>query len=448
MLNTTFVTQNITNEQSTVVIYDSFTVTNVSNNESQFDSHNFMDTRSTVKDRINYYNDIKTYIHTFVPPVLITIGVICNLLSFVVWVRGLLNKRGSSSSYFFACLAIADVITLFSVSLYDHIENAYFIFQQSHSVYVDIKSYSTLLCKLYSFMFPFSLSLTSYILAFLALFRMIGVIYPLRYKQICSAKNAKIIILCIIAATVLLHFGVIFRAKLVNSTGDTRPVCSVPNNKGFIQLLVRIMVVMLDFCVPMLIIVLCNIGIISKLVKRRAPSYKTRAMSKGDHAFSRNIIVLVAVSLVYIVTMSPMCVGILVEFYTDWRTAPGIELAKYKLGWAIVFNICLLNSSTNFFTYCLAHPQFVPEVKLFFASLAAKIGSILSKCKKRNAVGIIHVQEVKAGTACTSGITTLYGTASTSGILPMDAIPSISGIKPKGSTCTYDEIDKISYESL
>ncbi len=460
MMDTTSPTGTNTYELSTVVTHDSFTAGIFSNTENQLDRHNSTGTSSSTQDLINYYNDIKTYIYTFVPPVLVTVGVFCNLLSLVVWVRGLLKQQGSSSSYFFACLAVADILALVSTSLYDHIANAYFIFQQDHSIYVDLRNYSNFMCKLYCFMFPFSLSLTSYILASLALFRMIGIIYPHRYKQICSARNARKILLCIIASTILLHFHIIFRAKLVNFPGVAKPVCSssVPTNKGFFRQFMILFMTILDFLVPMLIILVCNIGIIWKLVKRKARLDHTRQIIKGDHAFSRTVIVLVAVSLVYIITMSPMVVGIIFNSYINWRATMGLQLAGNKLFYALVFNICLLNSSTNFFTYCLAHPQFITEVKLCFAALAAKINSIFQKCRKRNTVGIIHVREVKVETAnspgimnmletlCTSSITTVYGTGGISSVLPTVATASTSGIKPRSNT--FDEIDKISEDSL
>ena len=104
MLKTSSVTGNNSYEHIT---YNSFTARIDSGSVSQLDNHELTDTSSKTQDLTNYYNDIKTYIYTFVPPVLITVSVFCNLLSLVVWVRGLLKKRGSSSSYFFICLAVA-----------------------------------------------------------------------------------------------------------------------------------------------------------------------------------------------------------------------------------------------------------------------------------------------------------------------------------------------------
>ncbi len=53
------------------------------------------------KELIIHYNNVRTYIWTYVPPIIMTIGIISNLLSLAVWVRSLVKKRGSSSSYFF-----------------------------------------------------------------------------------------------------------------------------------------------------------------------------------------------------------------------------------------------------------------------------------------------------------------------------------------------------------
>ncbi len=424
ILNTTSVNEGSSYEPSTVVTHDSFTVGVVSDNGSHLNGHGIRDTSSTTQDLINYYNDLKTYIYTFVPPVFITVGVLSNLLSLVVWVRGLLKKRGSSSSYFFACLAIADVIALLSISLLDHVANAYYTYKQDHSIYVNLRDYSIFLCKLYSFMFPFSISLTSYILASLALFRMIGIIYPHCYKEICSNRIAKIVILCIIVSTVLIHLQLLFQVKLVNFPGLERPVCTIPPNKGFISLFLAVLTAILDYFLPISIIVPCNIGIIWKLAKRKAQSDSKKQIKKGDHAFSRTVIFLVAVSFVYICTMSPMCVGIVLYAYINWRATTAVQLAWYKLFYAVALNLCNLNSSTNFFTYCLTHPQFVQEVKLCFAALTAKIESIFQKCKNINIVEITHARQVMVGTLGTSGPSPKIAIASTSGIKPNYCAPN------------------------
>ncbi len=352
------------------------------------------------EDLILYYSTIRNYIWTYIPPGIIIIGIFCNTLSFVVWVRSLVQKRGSSSSYFFACMAIADIIALLFLPIYDHIGKAYYNG-------LNLRNFSNFTCKFYSFMLAFSLSFSPYILASLALFRMIGTIYPHRYQQICSAKNAKLVILVLIGFTILANIPLIFRSKLINFDGRGLTCWETTYKNNFIRLFFILWPMTVIYITPIFIIFLSNVVIIWRLARKRVQSIGSGRMRRGDHAFSKTITVLITVSLVYFLTMSPTWVYILLhDRGVDWHTAPPVELEWFRLGWAIVSNISLLNSGSNFFIYCLTHPQFVVEVKLCFGVFASRYRSHCQICKRSNAVGvsIINVKELNLGVAGPSGI--------------------------------------------
>ena len=268
-------------------------------NDSQSDGKDFLNTRSDDNKLIFFYQNTRKRIWTYVPPIIITVGVMCNLLSLIVWVRSIVKKRGSSSSYFFACLSVADGNVLLFVPMNFHIGHAYV-----NSMV--LRDYSNFMCKMFSFMYPFSLSFTSYMLASLALFRMVGALYPHRYKQICSERNAKRVIVGIIIFTILVHFPAILGFELNNLDGNG-PVCFYKTNWNFrIRVLLQSSAMLVTYYFPMLIVVLANVGIIWKLAKKRTHSIGTTRRSPGDHAFSRTVTVLITISLVYVITMCPM----------------------------------------------------------------------------------------------------------------------------------------------
>ncbi len=365
-------------------------------NESQSDGKNLQNTSSDVKLN-SYYKSIRANIWTYVPPVIITVGVICNLLSFIVWVRSIVKKRGSSSSYFFACLAVADATVLFFVPMYNHVGHAYYNG-------ANLRKYSNINCKFYYFMFGFSLSFSSHILASLALFRMVGVLYPHRYKQICSDRNAKRIILGIIACVTLVNIPSLFGFELTESDGKGL-VCFYKASWNSISLLYTFMLSIEMYYFPLVIIVLANARIIWTLAKKRANVIGTTRTSRKDHAFSRNVTVLLAISLVYLITMAPLFVYSILRVTRVWPDTPGIHLERHRLGYTIACNISLLNSALNFWVYCITHPQFITEVKDCFQAFAGCVRSTFPMCKRRNVVGVIHVEEWKLGTAGPSGIT-------------------------------------------
>ncbi len=385
-------------ESSSAEAYGLFGETSVSSNSSHFQRRNFTNPSSNTQELIVYYNDIRAYIWTYVSPVIITVGVPCNILSLIVWIQSLVKKQGSTSSYFFASLAVADMIALLFLPMYDHIGIAYLNG-------LVLRNYNNVTCRFFMFMFGFSLSSTSYIVASLALFRMIGVLYPHHYKQICSARNAKIILVSILAFTLMVQVQTTIRSKVMNVYDGRGPVCKLANNETFVSIILALILMIVAYIIPMFTIVVSNLCIIWKLCKKRAQSTGTSGISNGagDHAFSRTLRVLITVSVVYIFTMSPLWVYTLFLVGREWYNADKVQTAKYLLGWAIVSNICLLNFSANFFMYCLAHPQFLPDVKDCFWTFSTLISSAFPMCKKTNTIGIIHAEEVELGTAGTSG---------------------------------------------
>ncbi len=157
------------------------------------------------------------------------------------------------------------------------------------------------------------------------------------------------------------------------------------------------------YVVPMFTIVVSNACIVWKLIRKRMQPIGNPTASQGDHAFSPTITVLIMVSLVYVITMSPMWVYVILRIGMHSRTVGRLELARSQLGWAIVANVCLLNNAGNFFAYCVTHPFFFSEVKDCFQVFATQVSRAFPMCKKANTVGIINVEEAIPETACTSG---------------------------------------------
>ncbi len=354
------------------------------------------------KDLIIYYNNMQTYIWTYVPPIIMTIGVISNLLSLAVWVRSLVNKRGSSSSYFFACLSVADIIVLLFVPMDGHIGHVYYNG-------INPRRFSDFACKFYYFMMGFSLSFTSYLLASLSLFRLVGILCPHRYKQICNSRNAKRIILFILAFSILAHAHFLIGFKLTNLEKKL-PDCKYETSWNFIRLFFTFWSMVVTYFLPMVIIVFANVAIICKLFRKRALSIGTTNTSNGDHAFSRIVIILIVISMVYFFTMSPLSVYIIFRGNKDLAAMSRVSLLRDRLGWTITSNISLLNSTLNFWTYCITHPQFLTELKDCFQVFKGWLSSTFLICWERKAVRKVTKVQIELGSAGPSGLQARYPT--------------------------------------
>ncbi len=284
--------------------------------------------------------------------------------------------------------------------MYSHIGHVYY-------EGISPRRFSEFACKFYFFMMGFSLSFTSYILASLSLFRLVGILYPHRYREICDAKNAKRIILFILAFSILAHAHSLIGFKLINLEKQL-PDCDYDPRWNLLRLFFTFWSMVVTYFLPMLIIVLANVAIICKLFRKRMLSIGTTKTSRGDHAFSRTVTVLIVISMVYFFTMSPLSVYIILLGVKAFETASRVNLVRYWLGWTIVSNISLLNSTLNFWTYCLTHPQFVTELKDCFRVFKRWLSSTFPMCLKRNAVGDINRGQVELGSAGPSGLQASY----------------------------------------
>ncbi|CAH1800935.1 unnamed protein product [Owenia fusiformis] len=294
----------------------------------------------------------------YMSPVVIVVGVIGNILSFLV-TRFTRMKRYNFSIYLSA-LAIFDIGVLV-VGLVQQ-----WIF---YTFDYDIVSVHEWGCKLFESIYIFT-SLSAWMLVCVTIDRVIIVYLPLKAKSICT-KNKTIIVICLVTLfTVGLNLHWIFSVGERLYMGE---LYTCANKEAFEDFIITywpwIDAAFASF-IPFTILVICNILIVVKLLKAgiRRNKQMNASNSNMNDAVKSMTIMLVVISLLFICFTAPIVVDIAIFNlnYDQQLTTTLAEDAHDELRWAIVNMLVYLNSAMNFFMYCLSGKKFRESLKDLF----------------------------------------------------------------------------------
>ena len=220
-------------------------------------------------------------IYLYTSLVFVLFGLIGNTLSVLVFSSK--PMRVISSNFFLLMLALSDSFYLISVFLAKLLATLRCLhFKDTQA---DILNHSDILCKLLHFFSDLFSDYSSMLILCFTIERVIAVYVPLKFKEICTLRRAKIISLSLLFAIVVLiapyHFIMI-------GLHEEFPVCIVSLNWE-VEFTVAYMVEALIFrIVPVFVIAVLNIFIIVRVtevaqIKKRRKANQS-AMNNAHHA--------------------------------------------------------------------------------------------------------------------------------------------------------------------
>ena len=248
--------------------------------------------------------------------------------------------RLTSTGFLFICLTLSDVLYLL-MSIRD-------ILVQAFSVSILISAH---LCRFRSFIINFSATTSSWLLVLIALDRLIRTRFPFQQAQICTRKVAaySVIVVCICSAVLtsyVLHSEFAYTDTLTNWCGPARsPVTSYThfyfNVSGILQSFIT-------FIIPICLIILCMIGIYSKVHVQQT----TIGTSVRRERLQRQMLIMMISSVAcFAICAVPYALHRII--YLRLGTTPTTTLE------VSIFSIFLnMNYSYNFYIHCLASKLF------------------------------------------------------------------------------------------
>ncbi len=248
-------------------------------------------------------------ITTYSAPIILTIGIIGNIVSFLIFSRKSLNY--TVNSIFFRALALFDIITLLEISEY-----VFFIFN------IDTISMNVWSCKISFYIIWVAKSCSAWTLVLMSLERVIGIWMPHKLKAVCTKTRAKIAVLMIVISFLALYspFFVLYRERhrYVAVRGRKVPFCG--RTDAVVQVYAAIAPFKLEIIfysfAPFLILLSLNIIISCGLLVAQRKMEQTLSADRGrDSAMMGLTAMLLMTSATFIFLTAPFCIYYLVRQY-------------------------------------------------------------------------------------------------------------------------------------
>ncbi|XP_014787600.1 probable G-protein coupled receptor 139 [Octopus bimaculoides] len=320
---------------------------------------------TTVLSQKQQLEQIKAYqisisILIYVLPVIIIMGTIGNILSFIIWMKRKLRR--TSTFFYLAMLAISDTVFLLISGLKTWIRMW---------SYIELLHVSVFSCKVIIFIINSSLHISAWLIVAVTTERFLAVWFPLRANGMCSFRRVKIVTATIVTVFLLLNSHFFWTAELVSTDNPESPDKLECTSK-----MIKICVyfpwfnMVLFSVIPSVLLLILNLLIIFCLLKHRE-TLKS-AMTKDDqHMRSihrRLAVILLTISFVWIFTTVPNTLTSITK-----KSRKDLEsLAEAILLRVLSYILLYINHAINFFLYCLTGRLFRIELKKLFCCKSQK----------------------------------------------------------------------------
>ena len=300
-------------------------------------------------------------------PIIVTIGVIGNALSFIVMKTK--SLRYKSYSHYLCALAFFDTVTLV-LRLVKTVDEYYVYELHIQGLF---QSFNHASCVIFNFIEHVSYLMSSWLIVLMAIERLVAVCFPFKKSIIRkqSGAIATIFIMCILVCA-----SQTFRAVMVGAIGEPTLECAAHNSYKDIYTLLTVYYyeVTLVFVLPVTIILTCNCLVlyqifrVQKAIKQKEPANaRYRKVVTKRH---RTTYMLLIVSFSYIVTLLPSFIVQLVIDASIRTYGPGAQsifITLYPF-LDLFATISLINYGVNFFIYILSGQSFRFELRKIFVN--------------------------------------------------------------------------------
>ena len=302
-------------------------------------------------------------------PVIVTMGIIGNTLSFIVMKTK--SLRYKSYSHYLCALAFFDTVTLV-LRLVRTVDEYYRLVLNIKGLFQDFNHAS---CATFNFIEHVSYLMSSWLVVLMAIERLVAVCLPFK-KAMIRKQSGAIITICIMC--LLVCASQIFRIIMIKAIGpniQNMRECAAHDSymKIYSLLTVYYYEVTLVFVLPVGIILTCNCLVLYQIFRvQKAIKQKDQANTRYRKQVNkhRTTYMLMVVSFTYIVTLLPsfivqMIVDVSIRSYG--RGARGIYTALYPF--IDLFSaISLINYAVNFFIYIVSGRSFRFELRKIFVN--------------------------------------------------------------------------------
>ncbi|XP_071166098.1 cysteinyl leukotriene receptor 2-like [Mytilus edulis] len=300
------------------------------------------------------------YLWKIVPPILLLLGTVGNVLSILVLRRPTIRK--SVCSMYLVMLAIIDLLVLYTGILRQWILNTFDF---------DIRATSSAACKIHIWILYSSMDYSAWILIAVTIERVLLLWFPNKMQCVCTKKVAMLVLISIASFLLLVNSHILYGYEL--STGKTANHCHYVS-KSYLQFwisswpsidLVIFCIIPGSFLVVGNILIFVKVLISRRTINRQVSTYSTSSQQRRDSKFSSMTAMLIAVNCVFLVCNIPSRAFMIENTSWSFDTC-GHNYAKMSLLWCIFNLLMYVNNSVNFLLYIISGSRFRNEIKEIF----------------------------------------------------------------------------------
>ncbi|XP_033754751.1 growth hormone secretagogue receptor type 1-like [Pecten maximus] len=308
---------------------------------------------------------VHKYLLLYVPPIIIVLGTIGNIMSFTVF----RTNSGKVSTYtYLSALAVMDLLVLYVGLL------PLWIAQLSD---FDIKDQANWTCKLVVFLGYVCSDSSVWLIVAVTVERYIAACYPLQASKLCRIRKARYIVFVPILALCFVncHFLLTVQLQLEsNNTINPVYICDAgPDFSDFVNgVWVWVDAVIYSF-LPFAILLILNIRIIQKVWIAKNERKHFLTTERGDISFHKGknpsgtgevskklTMMLLVISFTFLLTTLPM--NIILIATKTWNEQNQQQRADFFLAKTVSELLMYLNHSINFFLYCISGRKFRRQI--------------------------------------------------------------------------------------
>ncbi len=298
---------------------------------------------------------------TYVFPIVIAIGTVGNILSFIVLTRRRL--RDTSVYVYLAVLACADNGVLY-LSAFKTWVRAVFQWELLHV--------SDAGCKIIMCLFLVSLHLSAWLIVAMSTDRFLVVWFPFKAAYWCSGKRAKITTAILTLIIIAYNIHVFWTLGLVRHSKTGRVLACGPSVDDYFMMKVFPILKLVSYSIlPFCIVLVLNVLITFRLWKNRSSISRADGSNSSSRVSQNRItIMLLTVSFVWLLMTSP---------FTMWSLLGTHRGSSHQRAQTFLFKtICFLclyiNHGINFYLYCCTGRRFRQDLTDIICVPCRKIG--------------------------------------------------------------------------
>ena len=324
------------------------------------DSYNNNTTHSATVDFTPWEKQVLrtviTFFNEYLPPVLITIGIIGNVLAFVVLKNPKFRKQ--STCVYMRALACFDSYTLIVHTLQRY------LLQMFPDPFWSLGDF---FCKEYLFLGYLAWTISHWTIVLMTIDRFIAVRFPLQSSAICTTSRAKILIIVMTVTFITFHLQQFWR--VVDDEGAVLKFKCPYDYRVIAQeyeIVFQHLFVTITLVIPIVCVFVFNVLIVytvrashkkhQELGIKQSTNTKQRRVGTDDQI----TVMLLLVSWVFTLTLTPFTLDhFIFDFGLSISANSSSRLALIRMmTYETSVNLQAINPCCNFFMYCLGCQKF------------------------------------------------------------------------------------------